>query len=76
MGVQQMENKLVSIIIPVYNSGKKLNHCIESLLSQTYDNIEIIIVDDKSLDQHTIQLEKEWIEKGSAHKVAKKCNKW
>lgn len=53
-------NKLVSIIIPVYNSGKKLNRCVESLLSQTYNNIEIIIIDDKSPDKQTLEIEDKW----------------
>lgn len=53
-------NKLVSIIIPVFNSGKKLNRCVKSLLSQTYNNIEIIIVDDKSPDNLTLEIEDMW----------------
>ncbi len=42
---------LVSIIIPVYNSEKWIERCIESLVTQTYENIELIFVDDGSTDK-------------------------
>lgn len=41
----------VSIIIPVYNSEKYLRKCVESILNQSYKNLEIIIIDDGSKDK-------------------------
>lgn len=45
-----METPLVSIIIPNYNHARFLDSRIQSVLNQTYDNFEIIILDDKSID--------------------------
>ncbi|HBC30958.1 MAG TPA: glycosyl transferase family 2 [Clostridiales bacterium] len=42
---------LISIIVPVYGVEKYLTRCINSILSQTYQNIEIILVDDESPDR-------------------------
>lgn len=45
-----MKDKTVSIIIPVYNAEKYVCDCIESILNQTYKNIEVLIIDDGSTD--------------------------
>ena len=45
-----MNQPLVSCIVPVYNVEKYLNQCIESIVNQTYKNIEIILIDDGSTD--------------------------
>ena len=44
-----MEN-LISVIVPVYNVASWLPRCLDSILAQTYKNLEIVIVDDGSLD--------------------------
>ncbi|TWT14579.1 glycosyltransferase [Planomicrobium sp. CPCC 101079] len=43
--------KLVSIIVPVYNSENYIGNCISSILNQTYENIELLLIDDGSTDQ-------------------------
>lgn len=46
-----MENAKISVIVPVYNVEKYLSKCVDSILSQTYENIELILVDDASPDR-------------------------
>ena len=60
------ENKdLVSIILPCYNAEKHIEKCIKSIINQTYENIEIIIVDDGSTD-NTYDVALKYAEKYSA----------
>lgn len=47
-----MERKpLISVIVPVYKVEKYLDECVDSIVNQTYDNLEIILVDDGSPDE-------------------------
>ena len=52
------KNPLVSVIIANYNNAVFLDQCIKSILNQTYKNIEIIVVDDKSTDNSIDELYK------------------
>ena len=45
-----MNNKLISVIVPVYNLENYIERCLKSIQNQTYSNIEIIVVDDESID--------------------------
>jgi glycosyltransferase involved in cell wall biosynthesis len=42
---------LISVILPVYNGAKTVMHAVESILAQTYENFEFIIIDDGSIDE-------------------------
>lgn len=66
-------NKLVSIIVPVYNLENYIEKCIESLSNQTYGKIEIILVNDGSSDKCGEICEK-WAEKDNRVKVIHKEN--
>ena len=46
-----MNNKKVSIIVPVYNVEKYLQRCIESILTQTETDFELLLIDDGSKDK-------------------------
>lgn len=55
---------MVSIIVPVYNSAEYLSTCVESILKQTYSNIELLLVDDCSADD-SFKVMLEYAEKDS-----------
>lgn len=68
-----MEVGLVSVVLPIYNVEKYLDRCIESVVRQTYSNLEIILVDDGSLDNCPQKCE-EWAKKDKRIKVIHKNN--
>lgn len=67
------EDKVVSIIIPVFNVASYLDECILSVINQTYKYTEIILVDDGSTDQSGIICDK-YKEKDKRIKVLHKQN--
>lgn len=70
-----MENEeLVSVIVPVYNVEKYLEKCLESIINQTYKNLEIICIDDGSPD-NSIDILNRFAEKDNRIKVIKQENK-
>lgn len=67
-------NDLISVIVPVYNVEDYLDRCIDSIIKQTYKNIEIIIVDDGSTDKSKNICEK-YKKKDKRIKLYKTTNK-
>ncbi len=68
-----MEKYKISVIVPVYNVEKYLDHCIDSIIKQTYENLEIILVDDGSPDNCPHMCD-EWAKQDSRIKVIHKKN--
>lgn len=64
---------LISIIVPVYNAEKVLYHCIDSILSQTFSDFELILVDDGSND-NSGKICDEYSEKDNRIQVIHKAN--
>lgn len=64
---------LISVIVPIYCVEKYLNKCVESIVNQTYSNLEIILVDDGSPDRCP-KICDEWAKKDSRIKVIHKEN--
>ena len=46
-----MINPLISVLVPIFNSEKELRKCLDSIINQTYKNLEIILVNDGSTDK-------------------------
>lgn len=57
-------NNLISVIVPAYNIAPWLSRCLDSILAQTYKNLEIIVIDDGSTDG-TSQIIDEYVKKDS-----------
>ena len=53
---------MITVIIPIYNVSKYLKNCLESVINQTYKNLEIICINDGSTD-NSLQILKEYKEK-------------
>ena len=66
-----MNKPVVTIVLPVYNVEKYLDRCIESLVNQTYDNLEIILVNDCSPDGSALICDK-WAMRDERIKVIHK----
>lgn len=64
---------MLSIIIPVYNSSQYLDQCVESILNQSYKDLEIVFVDDGSSDDSYLKL-KSWEDRDFRIKVYHKDN--
>ena len=68
-----MNNPKISVIIPVYNGEKYINQCLDSLLNQTFKDIEVICVNDGSTDKSLAILE-QYAQKDSRIKIINQKN--
>lgn len=68
------EEYLISVILPVYNVGKFIGKCLASIISQSYTNMEIILVNDGSTD-NSVEIINEYIDKDERIKLVNSENK-
>ncbi|EDJ8652258.1 glycosyltransferase [Campylobacter coli] len=55
-----MQTKTVGVVIPIYNVEKYLRECLDSVINQSYTNLEIILVNDGSTDENSLNIAKEY----------------
>lgn len=68
-----MIKPLISIIVPCYNQAEYLNECLQSVMDQTYDNWECVIINDGSPD-NTEEVTADWLKKDFRFKYIKQIN--
>lgn len=73
MSEERKNNPKISVIVPIYKVEKYLDRCINSIVNQTYTNLEIILIDDGSPDNCPAMCD-EWTKKDNRIKVIHKAN--
>lgn len=66
-------DEMISVIVPIYNAEKYLDNCIDSIVTQSYQNIELILVNDGSTDQSDAKC-KRWMQKDDRIKYYQQTN--
>ena len=64
---------MISVIVPVYNCAEKLNRCVESILNQSFTDLEVILVNDGSTDG-SLEICRQYERKDSRIKIINKEN--
>lgn len=66
--------KKVGVVIPIYNVEKYLRECLESVVNQTYTNLEVVLVNDGSTDENSLKIAKEYVLKDTRFVLIDKEN--
>lgn len=56
-------SKKAAVIVPIYNTSKYLRECLDSIASQIYQNLEVVLVDDGSTEKECLEIAKEYVER-------------
>ncbi|MBX2577399.1 glycosyltransferase family A protein, partial [Campylobacter jejuni] len=49
-----MQTKIVGVVIPIYNVEEYLRECLDSVVNQTYKNLQVVLVNDGSTDENSL----------------------
>ncbi|EAI1587108.1 glycosyltransferase family 2 protein, partial [Campylobacter jejuni] len=55
-----MQTKIVGVVIPIYNVEEYLRECLDSVVNQTYKNLQVVLVNDGSTDENSLNIAKEY----------------
>lgn len=69
-----MNSQKVAVIIPIYNVEECLEECLESVVNQSYKNLEIILINDGSTDSNSFRIAKEYTSKDTRITLLEKEN--
>ncbi|KPH53233.1 glycosyltransferase family 2 protein [Helicobacter pullorum] len=56
-------SKKIAVIVPIYNTSKYLRECLDSIVCQTYQNLEVVLVDDGSTEKECLEIAKEYVKR-------------
>ena len=56
-------SKKVGLVVPIYNASRFLQECLEAILNQSYQNLEVVLVDDGSTDKESVEIAKEYVQR-------------
>lgn len=56
-------SKKIAVIVPIYNTSKYLRECLDSIASQIYQNLEVVLVDDGSTEKECLEIAKEYVKR-------------
>ncbi|MBX2221529.1 glycosyltransferase family 2 protein, partial [Campylobacter jejuni] len=51
-----MQTKIVGVVIPIYNVEEYLRECLDSVVNQTYKNLQVVLVNDGSTDENSLNI--------------------
>ena len=56
-------SKKVGLVVPIYNASRFLRECLEAILNQSYQNLEVVLVDDGRTDKESVEIAEDYVQR-------------